>query len=67
MRPAFNPFFAARMGAIERKWPGFPAKPDHGAPLVYYRVLFGHEHANFSIQTASINASSGRTSERSRK
>jgi hypothetical protein len=48
---------AARIGAIERKWPGFPAKPDHGAPFFHYCVLFGHEHANFSIQTTmSINA-----------
>jgi hypothetical protein len=51
---------AARIGAIERKWPGFPAKPDHGAPFLRYGVLFGHEHANFSIQTtASINAGAG--------
>jgi len=50
--------FGARIGAIERKWPGFPAKPDHGAPFLHYRVLFGHEHGNFSIQTTtSINAS----------
>jgi hypothetical protein len=51
---------AARIGAIVRKWPGFPAKPDHGAPFLHYCVLFGHEHANFSIQTtASINACAG--------
>ena len=25
---------AARIGAIERKWPGFPAKPDHGHHFV---------------------------------
>jgi hypothetical protein len=50
----------ARIGAIERKWPGLPPKPDHGAPFLHYRVLFGHEHATFSIQTtASINASAG--------
>jgi hypothetical protein len=47
IQPAFNAFLGARMGAIERKWPGFPAKPDHGAPFVCYRVLFGREHANF--------------------
>src|ERR1700737_571586 len=66
IQPAFNAFFGARIGAIERKWPGFPARPDHGAPFVYYRVLFGHEHAIFSIQTTA-SMSSGRTSERSRK
>jgi hypothetical protein len=60
IQPAFYACFAAWMGALERKLPGFPAKPDHGAPFVHYRVLFGHEHANFSIQTtASSNASSG--------
>jgi hypothetical protein len=46
--PAFNAFFETGIGAIERKWPGLPAKPDHRAPFVYYSVLFGHEHANFS-------------------
>jgi hypothetical protein len=51
---------AARIGAIERKWPGFPAKPDHGAPFLHYCFLFGHGHANSSIATAaSINASAG--------
>jgi len=51
---------AARIRAIERKWPGFPAKPDHGAPFLHDCVLFGHEHANSSIATtASINASAG--------
>jgi hypothetical protein len=52
--------FGARIGAIERKWPGFPAKPDHGAPFQHYCVLFGHEHAKSSSHTtASINASAG--------
>jgi hypothetical protein len=45
-----------------------PSEAGSWGTVVYYRVLFGHEHANFSIQTtASINASSGRTSERSGK
>jgi hypothetical protein len=52
--------FGARIGAIERKWPGFPAKPDHRAPFQHYCVLFGHEHAiSSSHTTASINASAG--------
>src|SRR6266702_1710298 len=32
---------AARIGAIERKWPGLPAKPDHGEPFRHHCVLFG--------------------------
>jgi hypothetical protein len=52
--------FGARIGAIERKWPGFPAKPNHGAPFHRYCVLFGYEHADFSCHTtAFINASAG--------
>jgi len=51
---------AARIGAIERQWPGFPAKPDHGAPLLHDGVLFGQEHASSPFtRTASINAGAG--------
>jgi hypothetical protein len=51
---------AARIGAIIRKWPAFSAKPDHGAPLLHYGVLFGYEHTTFSISNdESINASAG--------
>jgi hypothetical protein len=50
---------AARIGAIERNWPGFPAKPNHGAPFRPDRVLFGYEHGNSSIHAASTNASAG--------
>jgi hypothetical protein len=38
--------FRTWIGAIERKRPGFPAQPDHGAPFLIHCVLFGHEHAN---------------------
>jgi hypothetical protein len=41
--------FGARIGAIEGKWPRFPAKPDHRAPFLHHCVFFGHEHWNFSI------------------
>jgi hypothetical protein len=52
--------FGARIGAIEGKWPLFPAKPDHGAPSLHHCVFFGHEHWKFSIHmTASINAIAG--------
>ncbi len=60
---------AARIGAIIRKWPGFPAKPDHGAPLLHDCVLFGQEHAT-SPSTAYVDASAGSaatTSKRSRR
>src|SRR5229473_5112110 len=51
---------AARIGAIVRKWPGFPAKPNHGAPFLHHCILFGQEHGNFSVQTtASIHANTG--------
>jgi hypothetical protein len=55
--------FGTRIGAIEGKWPLFPAKPDHGAPFLHHGVFFGHKHWKFSIHdghmTASINASAG--------
>jgi hypothetical protein len=51
---------AAQIGAIIRKWPAFPAKPNHGAPFLHYGVLFGYEHATSPLQTTtSINASAG--------
>jgi hypothetical protein len=46
---------AARIGAIIRKWPAFPAKPDHGAPFLHYGVLFGYEHATFSIANDDVH------------
>jgi hypothetical protein len=37
----------ARIGAIEGKWPLFPAKADHGAPSFHHCIFFGHEHWKF--------------------
>jgi hypothetical protein len=34
VQPGFDAFFGTGIGAIERKCPGFPTKPDHGAPFV---------------------------------
>jgi hypothetical protein len=56
--------FGAWIGAIERKCPLLPAKPDHGAPFLHHGVFFGHEHWNFlhshdGHTTASINATAG--------
>jgi hypothetical protein len=39
----------ARIGAIERELPLFPAKPDHGAPFLHHGIFFSHEHGKFSI------------------
>jgi len=58
MQPAFNAFLGARVAPIERKWPGFPAKLDHAA------ILFGHEHANFSIQNDGVQQRKFRPNQR---
>jgi hypothetical protein len=46
---------AARIGAIIRKWPAFPAKADHGAPFLHYGVLLGYEHVTFSISNDDVH------------
>jgi hypothetical protein len=46
--------FGAWIGAIERKCPLLPAKPDHGAPFLHHGVFFGHEHWIFSIHMTGM-------------
>jgi hypothetical protein len=63
--------FGTGIGAVERKWPGFPTQPDHGAPFLHDGVLFGDEHRTspFTWRLA-INARCGpaaKASERSRR